>query len=221
VRFGGRESQRNTVVGRAAYIKSRGAREAAQVETFIPYWQLTEPGMNVVLRAAGDPGRLAAPLRHAVASIDRAVPVAGISTLNEIVGQSIEQPRFIALLAAAFAGLALMLAAIGIYGVMAFVVSQRTSEIGVRMALGATSREVLRLVLSDGLRLTALGVAIGIGGSLVIGRALKTLLFGVGSGDAATLATTAALLLGVALIACFVPARRAMRVDPMEALRAE
>ena len=221
VRFGGDDSPWFSVVGIVADGKARGAREPSIVETFIPYWQRTEPGMNVVLRTAGDPARLAAPLRQLVASVDRSVPVAGITTLDELVGESIEQPRFLASLAGAFAGLALMLAAIGIYGVMAYVVSQRTGEIGVRMALGATSTEVFRLVLGDGLRLTALGVALGVAGSLAIGRALKTLLFGVGSGDLATLAGTAALLLVIAVIACFVPARRAMRVDPMAALRAE
>ena len=104
---------------------------------------------------------------------------------------------------------------------MAYVVSQRTSEIGVRMALGATSREVFRLVLGDGLRLTAIGVVIGVAGSVGVGRWLKSLLFGVGSGDWPTMAATAVLLLAVAALACLVPARRAMRVDPMAALRAE
>jgi putative ABC transport system permease protein len=221
VRFGGDDSPWFTVVGVVADGKARGARASAIVETFIPYWQFTEPGMNVVLRSAGDPARLAAPLRQLVASVDRSVPVAGITTLEEMVGASIEQPRFMASLAGAFAGLALLLAAIGIYGVMAYAVSQRTGEIGVRMALGATSTEVFRLVLGDGLRLTALGVALGVAGSVAIGRALKTLLFGVGSGDLPTLVATATLLLVIAVLACLVPARRAMRVDPMEALRAE
>jgi putative ABC transport system permease protein len=220
VRFGGNDSPWFTIVGVSADVKSRGARESTPVETFIPYWQFTEPGMTVVLRTAGDPALLSAPLRQAVAAIDRSVPVAGLGTLDAIVADSIEQPRFFALLAGAFAALAMVLAAIGIYGVMAFVVSQRTSEIGVRMALGATSREVFRLVLGDGLQLTAVGLVIGVAGSIGVGRWLKSLLYGVGSGDWKTMAATAVLLLAVATLACLLPARRAMRVDPMTALRA-
>jgi putative ABC transport system permease protein len=221
VRFGDDKSPWFTIVGVSADVKTRGARESAIVETFIPYWQFTEPGMTVVLRTAGDPALLSAPLRQAVAAIDRNVPVSGLGTLDAMVADSIEQPRFFALLAGAFAALALVLAAIGIYGVMAYVVSQRTSEIGVRMALGATSREVFRLVLGDGLRLTAVGLVIGVAGSIAAGRWLKSLLYGVGSGDWLTTAATASMLLAVAMLACLLPARRAMRVDPMAALRAE
>jgi putative ABC transport system permease protein len=210
-----------TIIGVVADARVRGAREAARIETFVPYWQFTEPGMNVVLKTAGDPALLATPLKQAVAAIDPSVPVAGIATLESIVGDAIDQPRFFGVLAAGFAALALVLAAIGIYGVMAYVVAQRTTEIGVRMALGATRREVFRLVVGDGLRLTALGVVLGVGGSLLVARWLTTMLFGVTPGDPVTLAATAALLLLVAAAACMVPARRATRVDPMVALRAD
>jgi putative ABC transport system permease protein len=177
--------------------------------------------MNVIVKAALDPTSLTAPLRRAVSSIDQNVPVSGVMTLGELVADSIDQPRFFAMLAVAFAVLALTLAAIGIYGVMAYAVSQRTTEIGVRMALGAAPSEVFRLVIGDGLRLTAIGIVIGIAGSVLVTRWLTTLLFGVRPGEPAVLVATAGLLLLIAALACFVPARRATRVDPMIALRAE
>jgi putative ABC transport system permease protein len=219
LRFG--DSPWFTIVGIVGDAKIRGAREAVRIETFIPYWQFPEPGMNILLKAAGDPALLAGPLKQAVASLDPTIPVQGITTLSEIVGESIEQPRFFAMLSAAFAVLALVLAAVGIYGVMAYVVAQRTTEIGVRIALGATQREVFHLIVGDGLRVTAMGVALGIAGSMLVSRWLTTLLFGVKPGDPLTLAVTAVLLLIVAAAACFVPARRATRVDPMVALRGE
>jgi putative ABC transport system permease protein len=210
-----------TIIGIAADVKVRGAREGPRVETYIPYWQMTEPGMFVIIKAAGDPGRLVAPLRQAVYSIDRNVPVSGITTLSEMVGDAIEQPRFLAVLAAGFALLALTLAAIGIYGVMSYAVSQRTTEIGVRMALGASPPEVFRLVIGDGLKLAAIGVALGLAGSYFVTRWLGALLFGVQAGDPATFAATSAALLAIAGAACFIPASRATQVDPMVALRSE
>jgi len=219
VRFG--DGPWATIIGIARDVKVRGARESTRVETYIPYWQLTEPGMNVLLKASGNPALLVGPLRQAVASIDRNVPVSGIVTLAELVGGSIENPRFFAMLAMTFALMALVLAAIGIYGVMTYAVSQRTTEIGVRMAIGATASDVFRLVIADGLKVAALGIVFGIGGSLLIAKSLAALLFGVGASDPITIGITAAALLAVAAVACFVPAWRATRVDPIRALRTE
>ena len=207
-----------TIIGVVADAKARGARESAKVETFVPYWQLTEPGMFVILKSATT-GRLAAPLRAAVSTIDRNIPVSGITTLSEMVGDSVSQPRFFATLAVAFAALALLLASIGLYGVMAYGVSQRTTEIGVRMALGATPIDVFRLIVGDGMRLAAIGIVLGTIGSVIAARWLTTLLFGVLPGDPLTLVLTAAGLLLVSAAASFVPARRATRVDPMAAIR--
>jgi putative ABC transport system permease protein len=209
------------ILGVAADTRTRGAREDTRVETFIPYWQHTEPGMNVILKTAGDPALLTGPLRQAVSSIDPTIPLSSVTTLHETVGDSIEQPRFFATLASVFAVFALILAAIGIYGVMACAVSQRITEIGVRMALGATPSEVFRLVVFDGLKVTVVGIVLGIAGSVLAARALTTLLFGVRPGDPATLGSMAGLLVLVSAAACFIPARRATRVDPMVALRAE
>ena len=210
-----------TIVAIVGDAKTRGAAGSPRVETFVPYWQYTEPGMFAILKTGSAPSTLAAPLRQAVASIDRNVPVSGVTTLSAMVSGSIGQPRFFALLAAGFAGLALVLAAIGIYGVMAYAVAQRTAEIGVRIALGAKPSEVFRLILRDGMKVTGTGVLLGIGGSMLVGRGLSTMLFGVAPWDPATLAGTALMLLGVASLACCVPARRATRVDPLRALRAE
>ncbi|MBA3297924.1 MAG: ABC transporter permease [Acidobacteria bacterium] len=221
VGLGGGGDQWFTIIGIVADARVRGARETARVETFAPYWQFTEPGMNIVLKTDSNPSQLAGPLKQAVASLDPNVPVAGVTTLGEMVSDSIDQPRFLAMLAGAFAAMALTLAAIGIYGVMAYAVAQRTTEIGVRMALGATPSDVFRLVVGDGLKLTAAGVALGLGGSIVVARWLASLLFGVTPGDPITLAATAGTLLLVAMAACVIPARRATRVDPMVALRAD
>jgi putative ABC transport system permease protein len=209
-----------SIVGVVADAWVQGAREPTRVETFIPYWQYAERGMTVVL--AGDNTATFGPaLREVVASIDPNLPVAVMRTMDDVLREMLGQSRFLATLSGAFAALALALAAIGIYGVMAYVVSQRTTEIGVRMALGATMAGMFRLVIGDGLRLAAIGVLAGTALAVLAARGMATLLYGIGPTDPVTLGVTAAVLLSVATAASLLPAWRASRVDPMVALRAD
>jgi putative ABC transport system permease protein len=210
-----------TVVGVAGEVRMRGARGASRSEVYLPYWQFPEPGTNVVLKTAGRPEGLATALRQAVLDVDPNLPVANISPMPAIVAESIDGPRFVAVLAGLFAGLALALAAVGIYGVIAFTVAQRTSEIGVRMALGAGRRDVFALVIGDGVKLTALGVLVGVAAAAGVGVSIESLLFGVAPIDPTTFVTMTATLVLTSLLACLVPAGRATRVDPMVALRVE
>jgi putative ABC transport system permease protein len=220
LRLGGPNGRAFTIIGIVADARVRGAREETRVETFVPYWQLAEGVVNVVLRG-NNPASLAAPLRQAVSSLDRNMPVIGVRTMSEIFSESIGQPRFFAWLAGGFAALALVLAAIGIYGVMAYAVSQRTPEMAIRMALGATASEVFRVVMADGLKLALVGVVLGLGGAALVARSLAALLFGVAPIEPLVLIGTAATLLTVAAVASFIPAWRATRVQPMVALRME
>jgi putative ABC transport system permease protein len=174
-----------------------------------------------VLKTATDPAALAEPLRRAVKEVDPGIAVASLATMDAMVAEANGGARFYATLVAIFAGLALVLAAVGIYGVMSYAVAQRTQEIGVRLALGAAERQIFGLVVGESLKLAVVGLAIGLAGSIAVGRALQRLLFGVQGTDAVTFAVTAALLVLVAFLASYLPARRAMRIDPMEALRVE
>ena len=164
---------------------------------------------------------LAPAVREAVWSVDRDVPVFDIRTMNEIVSRSLETRRFTVAMLTAFACLALMLAVIGLYGVPSYTVAQRTSELGVRFALGATPRQVLGLVIGDGLRLTTIGVVIGAFLGVVAARGMSHLLYGVAVYDPLAIGGAVSLLLSVAAVASFLPARRAARVDPVSALKAE
>jgi putative ABC transport system permease protein len=210
-----------SIVGIVGDVKQQGARIEARAQTLIPYWQLPEPGVAIVLKTHGEPEALTAPLRQAVRSVDPDMPVSGIGTMAGFVAESIEEPRFLALLVGLFAGLALVLAAIGIYGVLAYAVSQRTSEIGVRMALGAGRADVFSLIVKDGLTLTLIGAVLGVVASLLVAPMLSTLLFGVQPMDPLTFVIVVAMILAVAACASIIPARRGMRVDPLAALRTE
>ena len=188
------------------------------------YWthpQLPYEVMSLVVRTQGDPLALAEPARRAIQSIDKDQPVADLRTMESWVGESVARTRFGTLLLTVFAALALTLAAVGIYGVMAYTVTQRTHEIGIRMALGALTSDVLRLVVWQGLALTLAGVCLGLAGAVALTRVMSGLLYGVTATDPVTFAAVALLLVGVALLACYIPARRATKVDPMVALRYE
>jgi len=177
--------------------------------------------MNIVLRTQLEPGALAGTIQRIVAGLDPSLPVIRLRAMDDVFDEAIGRPRLLAQLLTLFAGLALLLSTIGIYGVLSYMVTERRREIGIRMALGATPATVLRLVLGRGLFLTLAGIGIGLGIALAAGRALTSLLFGVGATDPITMAAVVALIGAVALVACYMPGRSATRVDPMVALRTE
>jgi putative ABC transport system permease protein len=177
--------------------------------------------MDVVVRTGGAPDALLPSIRQKVHELDPALALANVRTLDEWLSNGAAQPRLDAWLLGAFAAAAMIIAAIGIYGVLAYSVSQRTREIGVRIALGATSREILGLVVREGMAVALTGLMIGVAGGLGLGRTLASLVFGVTVRDPATYIGVAALLAGVSLAACVFPAARAARIDPIVALRYE
>jgi putative ABC transport system permease protein len=186
-----------------------------------PYMTLVGRAMSIVARGEAEPANLTAALRQAVAAVDKNQPVMAVATLESLLSASLADRRFNLSLLGVFAAVALALAAIGLYGVMSYSVSQRTAEIGLRMALGAQESGVLRLVIGQGMKLALAGILIGLGGAVALTRWLETLLFEVSATDPLTFALIALLLTFVALIACYVPARRATKVDPLAALRVE
>jgi putative ABC transport system permease protein len=210
-----------TVVGVVGNVSYSGLDAPPEPTYYMPFQQNAWRGQFVVVRAAADAGQLVAGIRSIVASIDRDIPVARLHTMDDLIATSVAPPRFRTTLVTAFAASGLLLAAIGIYGVMASAVADRTHELGVRIALGADRSSVLRLVLGEAAALTAIGVAVGIAGTLPAARLMRSLLFGVSATDVLTLAGTSALLTATAFVASYVPARRAMRIDPVVVLRNE
>jgi putative ABC transport system permease protein len=188
---------------------------------YMPLDQAPSPGMTIALRTTGPPLEMAAPVRSAVWSLDKNLAIPAFTTMEQAVESASDQPRLLSSLIGAFAVMALLLAAVGLYGVMAYTVTERTHEMGIRMALGATRSSVLGMILSQGLKLSILGIVAGLLISFGFTRVLGTFLFHVGSADPTTFAGVALLLVTVAFAACYIPARRAMRVDPMVALRYE
>ena len=209
------------VVGIVGNVKHRRLDADPKPELYFPYSQYPGNFMTLVARTSADPLNAIPAIRNQVLALDPDQPVFDIKTMDERLSKSVAVSRFIMFLLGVFAALATLLAAVGIYGLMAYTVSQRTHEIGVRMALGAGAADVVSLVLKQGLKLVLAGVGIGVAGSLALTRLMESLLFEVSATDPLTFALISAVLTGVALAACFVPARRATRVDPMIALRYE
>jgi putative ABC transport system permease protein len=217
----GIRSGQKTIVGIVGNVKYSGLDALPPPEVYVPYKQHPVDALTIVVRTAGDPAAFLPVARAELATLDRELPIAGVRTMDEVIGRSIAERRFTMLLLASFATVAVLLASIGVYGVLAYLVSHRTQEIGVRLAIGATPDDVVRLFVREGAMLALIGLAAGLAGALVAGRALTTLLFGVSSTDPITYAGVAAALGVAALSASYLPARRAARVDPMTALRTD
>jgi putative ABC transport system permease protein len=209
------------IVGVVADNKHLGLDQAIEPMVFWPHAELVYPGMTMMVRTNGDPGALAPSVRGVIRSLDPQQPIGEISTMESLLSVSVARARFSASLLTVFSIVALVMAAVGIYGVMSYTVLQRTHEIGVRMALGAQSSDVLKLVLKTGIVLGVVGVVVGLAASFALTRLIATLLFEVTATDKTTFAVVAVVLFVVALLACYVPARRATRVDPLKALRYE
>jgi putative ABC transport system permease protein len=210
------------IVGVVGGAKYWSLSEDAAPHVYLSYLQVNWGSMSLVVRTqTGDPLKFAGPIRSELAAIDKNQPIHSFKTLEATVSELVSPQRFTTMLLTGFAAVAVLLAAIGIYGVMSYAVTQRTREIGVRMALGAQPRDVLKVLIMHGLVLVSSGVVFGLAASFALTRLIAGLLFGVEPTDPTTLGATTLLLVAVALLACFIPARRAMKVDPLVALRYE
>ncbi len=217
------ENKWRTIVGTIGDVHHHGLDTKAAPEMYIPYAQApnVEARPTIVLRTLVEPLNIAGPLRQAVAEVDRSVPIDRITTMQDLVSNSVGQPRFRTAVILTFSLLALFVASIGLYGVMSYVVSQRTQEFGIRMALGATRGAVMHLVLGQAAKLVGIGIAVGLTGAALLSQTIATLLYGVAPVDGVTLASITTLLALVGIAAVYLPARRAAKSDPMESLRHE
>jgi putative ABC transport system permease protein len=210
-----------TIVGVTGDTKLYGLANPARLEVYLPFRQTAASDMNLIVKSSVGDAALSSAIRDAVAAVDKDQPITMTTTMNQLVRDSVATRRITLVLLGLFSALALILAAIGIYGVISYSVAQRTQEIGIRTALGAQRGDLMRMILKQGLRTALLGVGIGLGAALVLAQLIKSMLFGVGAADPLTFVAVALALICVALTASYIPARRAMRVDPLVALKYE
>ncbi|MBI1763710.1 MAG: ABC transporter permease, partial [Acidobacteria bacterium] len=209
------------IIGIAADVKSLTLDPQIETNAYVPYWQWPMQSPTLAVRTSGNPANLTAALHSEIKALNKGLPAPKVQTMNERLAEVVAEPRFQALLLSLFGVVTLILVSAGLYGVVSYAVAQRTHELGIRMALGASPQAVLKLILGQGLKLAACGIALGLAGALLFTRLLKTLLFGVGTTDPLSFVLAALLLVLVVLLACYLPARRAARVDPLIALRHE
>ncbi len=224
IRIGGHDptAQVVTIVGVVGRVKMEGlSTDSNRVQGYWPFAQIPDNDMTVLVKGQSDPNQMIASIRQQVKAVDPDQPIYNIRTMDEIRAESVAPERLNLTLLSIFAGIALVLAIVGIYGVMSYTVTQRTREIGIRMAIGAQPRDVFKMVIGQGMMLALIGVGIGLVGAFALTRLMTTMLFGVAPTDPATFAAIAILLTGVALVACYIPGRRATKVDPVVSLRYE
>ena len=221
--FGANDDVWHTVIGVAKDVRQRGVERAAGSELYISLDQhgVSPPSMNVVMRTTLPPAALSGTIERVVREVDAAVPVVRLRDMDSVFAESIRRPRLLAQLLGAFAGLALLLAAIGTYGVLSYMVTERRREIGIRVALGAARSDVLTHIMKQGLQVTAIGIAIGLAGAVALNRLIASLLFRVQPTDTATIAFVIATITAVAVAASYLPAWRASQLDPNVVLRDE
>jgi putative ABC transport system permease protein len=212
------ETVTGEIIGIVGSVRWRGLATAPEATTYFWFPQNPRRELTIVARSVGNPADLAAPISEQVAAVDPDQPVADIRLVRELVADDLARPRFTMLLLAGFAAVALLLAMIGLYGLISFITAQRTREIGVRMALGAQRRDVLRLVMHGGLRLAVGGIVLGLAVTLALGRSMASLIYGIRPADPITLIAVTSAVTLVALLATYVPGRRATRLDPAVAL---
>ena len=215
----GQDNDEAEVIGVVGDMRERGLAADPTLATYLPYRGGGWTPIHVIVHTAGEPAAAVPLLRAALRGVDSNLPLSNVQTLDEVVSESVASMRFVTMLLGSFAGVALLLALAGIYGVIAYSVSRRTAEIGVRLALGASHASVLRLIVGQGMRPVLAGVGAGLAGAFALSRLMESLLFGVTAADPLTYAAVAVLLTSAAVVSCYLPARQALAVDPVSALR--